>query len=106
MSHGRSLGSTFFSKSTNQRWGKKNHVKTKNCSSERSIHKNSYVATGCRNLFSKKRSARPGCLRFLYEACCCTAPGPERKAAAYTWTHERERLLGFGGRQHDGAAPV
>ena len=34
------------------------------------------------------------------------APGPERRAAAYTWTHERERPLRLGGRQHEGASPI
>ena len=28
-----------------------------------------------------------------------------QSSSAYTWTHERERPLGLGGRQHDGAAP-
>ena len=46
-----------------------------------------------------------GCLCFSYEAYCCTAPGLERKAAPYTWTHERERPLGLGGRQYESAAP-
>ena len=54
--------------------------------------------------FALKKVSPPGCLCFSYEAYCCTAPGPERRAVACTWTHERERPLGLGGRQHDGAA--
>lgn len=50
-------------------------------------------------------------LCLLYEACFCTAPGPERRAAAYTGTRERERATLFrwpletGGRKHYNAAP-
>ena len=52
----------------------------------------------------RTKSARPGGLCFSYEARCCTAPGPKRRAAADTWTHERERPLRFGGQQHAGGA--
>ena len=59
MSRGRSLRKKLFRKSTNQRWGKQNHVTAKSCS-ERGDHKKNTAATGRHHPFAKKESAHRG----------------------------------------------
>ena len=103
MSHGRSLRKKLFGKSTNQRWGKPNHLTATSCS-ERSIHKKRTAATDRHHPFAKTKSAHRGAFASRTK---CTAVQPQAQSAEQqrTQTHEHERLLGLGGRQHDGAAP-